>query len=67
MVEVAKDRLSDLRDRVRQQRNTVEHLKREGHVFADAERYLRKLQSELRNIEAGSRAPPRDRGSGAAT
>ena len=67
MVELPKDRLSDLRVKIKRQRNTVEALQRDGHVSIDAERYLRELQSELHNIEAGSRAPPRDRGSGAET
>ena len=55
MVETPKDRLLNLKMKIKQQRNTVAALKREGHVYADAERYLRELQSELRNIEAGSR------------
>ena len=66
MVELPKDRLLDLRAKVKQQRNTVEALKRDGHEFTDAERHLRELQGELRIIEAGaSRARPDVRGSGA--
>ena len=67
MVELPKDRLLDLRAKVKQQRTTVEALKRDGHEFTDAERHLRDLQSELRNVEAGSRASPIDRSSGAET
>ena len=67
MVESPKDRLLDLRAKIKQQWNTVEALQRDGHVSIDAERYLRELQTELRNIEAGSRAPPRDHGPGAET
>ncbi|HXD44888.1 MAG TPA: hypothetical protein VN655_07100 [Pseudolabrys sp.] len=66
MVELPKDRLLDLRAKVKQQRTTVEALKRDGHEFTDAERHLRELQSELRIIEASSsRAPPDVPGSSA--
>jgi hypothetical protein len=65
MVETPKDLLLGLKAKIKQQRNTVEALKRDGHVYADAERYLRELQSEMRNVEAGSRARPVVPGSGA--
>ena len=54
MVDLPKDRLFDLRSKIKTQRNTVESLKREGHVFADAERHLSELQRELREAEAAS-------------
>ena len=56
MVELPKDRLLDLRAKIKQQRNTIDALKRDGHEFTDAERHLRDLQSELRTIEASSTA-----------
>jgi hypothetical protein len=47
--------LSILREKINQQRNTVEALKRDGHECADAERELRRMQAAL---EAGEKNSP---------
>lgn len=39
--------LSVLREKIAQQRNTVEALKRDGHEYADAERQLKQMLREL--------------------
>jgi hypothetical protein len=41
------DRLSILREKIAKQRNTVATLKREGHIYTDAERQLTELTAEL--------------------
>jgi hypothetical protein len=48
MVSFPTDRSPPLWHRVKQQRNTVEMLKRTGHECPDAERYLRQLEIQLR-------------------
>ena len=45
-----------LRQRVDQQRNTIDDLKREGHDCPDAERQLRRLERELRATERPSKS-----------
>ena len=66
MVELPKNRPLDLQAKIKQQRNTIEALKRDGHEFTDAERHLKELQGELRLIEAGNTREPQDvPGSGA--
>jgi hypothetical protein len=50
-----KDRLPPIRERIEQQRNTIEALKREGHDCPDAERHLAQLLIELQATEKGSR------------
>ena len=39
--------LSVLREKIAQQRNTVEALKRDGHEYADAERQLKQMLRDL--------------------
>ena len=51
MTDTPKERLLSLRQRVEQQRNTVEALKRDGHEHTDAERQLNRLQAELKAAE----------------
>ena len=46
--------LSVLREKINQQRNTVEALKRDGHEHADAERQLKQMLAEMQvheNVE----------------
>jgi hypothetical protein len=45
------ERLSILREKIRQQRNTVEALKRGNHVHTDAERQLRQMLADLQVSE----------------
>ena len=45
------DGLPPIRERIEQQRNTIEALKREGHECPDAERQLAQLPVELRASE----------------
>jgi hypothetical protein len=42
-----KDRLRLLQDKIDQQRNTIEALKRDGHETKDANRHLEALVAEL--------------------
>jgi hypothetical protein len=51
MTELMPDSLLDLRERIEQQRKTVEALQREGHICTDAERQLRYLQAQLQASE----------------
>lgn len=45
-----------LRARIQQQKNTVEALKRDGHIYEDAERQLTQMLAELRASEGHSPA-----------
>jgi len=54
MTELPKDRLSSLRAKIEQQRNTIEALKRDGHVCNDAELQLTVMLAELIAIEKTS-------------
>ena len=59
MGEHPKDRLQhlkNLRARIEQQKNTVAALKRDGHVYQDAERQLTQMLAELRASEGRSPA-----------
>lgn len=47
MTPSSKERLSLLREKIERQRDTVDALKRDGHVYADAERQLKELIAEL--------------------
>ena len=47
MTEVLKDKLSALRCKIYQQRNTIEALKRDRHECTDPERQLRQMVAEL--------------------
>jgi hypothetical protein len=49
-----RERLALLRDRIERQRTTVEALKRDGHVYTDAERQLQQMIAEL---QAGENLP----------
>jgi hypothetical protein len=44
-------RLSILREKIAKQRNTVAMLRREGHIYTDAERQLTELTAELARSE----------------
>ncbi|HEV2627905.1 MAG TPA: hypothetical protein VGV41_04605 [Pseudolabrys sp.] len=55
MSELPKERLLSLREKIDQQRNTIEALKRDGHECADAERQLRHMLAELRTSETVAR------------
>ncbi|HEV2628993.1 MAG TPA: hypothetical protein VGV41_10150 [Pseudolabrys sp.] len=55
MTELMPDSLLDLRERIDQQRNTIDALKREGHECPDAERQLRHMLAELRTSETVAR------------
>lgn len=48
MAGTPKEALKSLREKIDQQRNTIEALKRDGHEHADAERQLRLMEAELR-------------------
>jgi hypothetical protein len=56
MAPLPKDRLSELREKVEGQKLTVAALKREGHVYTDAERQLRAMKAELRESEPSQKA-----------
>jgi hypothetical protein len=58
-------RLKSLRARIQQQKNTVEALKRDGHVYEDAERQLTQMRDELRASEGRSPARSRPRNTSA--
>ncbi len=45
------ERLSTLRKKIEQQRNTIESLRRAGHECPDAERQLKGMLAELRASE----------------
>ncbi len=51
-----KERLSLLREKILRQRDTVDALKRDGHVYADAERELRQMIAELQASETERRS-----------
>lgn len=51
-----KARLSLLREKIERQRDTVDALKRDGHVYADAERQLKELIAELQASETDRRS-----------
>lgn len=51
MATLPQDCLSILREKIKQQRNTVEALKREGHEHTDAERQLVHMREELQMYE----------------
>ena len=55
MTSLPKDRLVALREKVDQQRNTIETLRREGHQCPDAERQLEHLLIELQASEQAGR------------
>lgn len=55
MPELPKDRLQSLRQRIEQQRNTIEVLKRGGHHCPDAERQLQLMLIELQANETTRR------------
>lgn len=55
MTDLPKDRLAALREKVDQQRNTIEKLRREGHQCPDAERQLEHLLIELQASEQAGR------------
>ena len=55
MTSLPKDRLVALREKVDQQRNTIETLRREGHQCPDAERQLKQMLIELQAAEQASR------------
>ena len=56
MTSTPENRLSILRERIKQQRNTVAALKREGHECADAERQLEQMVEEATAHEKASRS-----------
>lgn len=58
MAELQKDKLAPLRNRIDQQRNTIEALKRDGQECADAERQLRHMLAELKHTEVHPPARP---------
>ena len=45
------ERLSILRQKIKQQRNTIEALKRDNHEHTDAERQLRQMLADLQMRE----------------
>lgn len=55
MTDLPKDRLAALREKVDQQRNTIETLRREGHQCPDAERQLKQMFIELQASEQAGR------------
>ena len=55
MNETPKEKLSSLRARIDQQRNTIAALKRDGHECTDAERQLSQMVAELSASENASR------------
>jgi hypothetical protein len=55
MEKLPKD-LSILREKINQQRNTIEALKRGGHECADAERQLKQMMFELQISENAQRS-----------
>ena len=55
MTSLPKDRLVALREKIDQQRNTIETLRREGHQCPDAERQLKQMLIELQAAEQASR------------
>jgi len=61
MTSFPKDRLSLLRNKIEQQRQTVDALKAGGHPCPDAERQLQQMTAELR---AGERAARQSSSSG---
>lgn len=56
MAKFPRERLAALREKIAQQRTTVEALKRNDHEHADAERQLRLMLEELRMIEGVPRS-----------
>ena len=56
MNETPKEKLSSLRERIDQQRNTIAALKRDGHECTDAERQLSQMVAELSASESTSRS-----------
>ena len=54
MNETPKEKLSALRAKIDQQRNTIAALKREGHEYTDAERQLTQMLTELKQTELRS-------------
>ena len=55
MATLPQNRLSILRNKIEQQRDTVKALKREGHVYSDAQRQLAHMLAELQKQEAATR------------
>ena len=55
MTSLPKDRLVALREKIDQQRNTIETLRREGHQCPDAERQLKQMLVELQAGEQAGR------------
>jgi hypothetical protein len=55
MTDLPKDRLAALREKVDQQRNTIEALRREGHQCPDAELQLKQMLIELQASEQAGR------------
>ena len=47
MIELPEAHLSTLREKIEQQRNTIEALKRDAHECADAERQLKQMLEEM--------------------
>lgn len=56
MTGLPRERLALLRDRIERQRTTVDALKRDGHVYTDAERQLQQMIAELQASENLPRA-----------
>ena len=56
MAQSPQERLSVLREKIDQQRNTIEILKRDGHECIDAERQLKQMVAQLTLSTDGS--PP---------
>jgi hypothetical protein len=57
MASLPKHKLSQLKEKIGRQKLTVAALKREGHVYTDAERQLRSMKAELRQSEPSQKAP----------
>jgi len=60
MSELPHERLASLRQKIKQQRNTIKALKRDGHECADAERHLRDLLAEEQGLNTTSPKAPDD-------
>jgi hypothetical protein len=59
VTQTPKERLAGLREKIERQRLTVDTLKRDGHVYDDAERELRLMLAELQGASASKRPPER--------
>ena len=65
MARVTEEQLTSLREKIEQQRTTIESLKREGHDCPDAELQLKNMMRQLlasaRRKKSNSVKPPRSR------